>query len=104
MGRHDRHRNIQSVHEAVERGSEEYLLHQVNNGSRALVCANMDVEGQQMSLEVDTIAALSVISEATWKRYWHNKRLLPSTVSLRTYPGAPLLVRGKMLAWVRHGK
>ena len=63
----------------------------------------MEVEGQQLSLEIDTGASLSLISEETRKRLWPNKRLLPTTVKLQTYSGEALTVRGTMIVRVRHG-
>lgn len=60
------------------------------------------VEGERLTMEINTGAALSLISEATRKHLWPHKRLLPTTAWLKTYTGEPLQVRGSMLARVQH--
>ena len=54
---------------------------------------NVDV-----SMEVDTGAALSVISEQTYRELWPNPELAPtlqpSTVKLKTYTGESIAVKG----------
>ena len=64
----------------------------------------MEVEGYTLPMEVDTGALLSLVSEATFKRCWPSKRLLPTRIQLRTYTGEPLMVRGEMQAHVKHGQ
>ena len=103
--RQRRPKNVQLVQKAASmEESDEYSLYKVHGAGRAPFRVNIEVEGQQLPMEIDTGASLSLISEATWKRLWPNKRLLPSTVKLRMYTGEPLSVRGSMLARVKHGK
>ena len=90
-----RSRNVQLVQEAASmEESDEYSLYKVHGAGCVPFRVNIEVEGQQLPMEIDKGASLSLISEATWKRLWPNKRLLPSTVQLRTYTGEPLSVRG----------
>ena len=51
-------------------------------------------------MDIDTGASYSIISGAMHKRLWPQKRLMPTTVKLRTYTGEPLAVKGSMIAQV----
>ena len=58
----------------------------------------MLVNGTELSMEIDTGAAVSVISEGTFKSVWPGSskpRLVRSMVELRTYSGQKLRVLGK---------
>ena len=52
----------------------------------------LEVNGKPLVMEIDTGAPYSIISGATHKRLWPQKRLIPTctTVKLRTYSGEPL--------------
>ena len=53
-------------------------------------------------MEVDTGAAVSVVSEATNKRLWPERILRPAAVRLKTYSGSPLTVLGQMQVKVKY--
>ena len=62
----------------------------------AEVCAN----GSWISMEVDTGAAVSIVSERTYRRHLHSVKLKKSRVSLRTYSAEPLVVVGEVYVQV----
>ena len=72
-------------------GEELPLMHihtiqpKVHKKGALLVDINLD--GKPLSMEVDTGASVSLISEATWRKLSPNRRLKPSSVRLRTYTG-----------------
>ena len=48
------------------------------------------VAGQQLQMEIDTGASLSLISESICIKLWPKKRLLPTIAKLKTYSGQTL--------------
>ena len=62
------------------------------------------VDGQDLAMEIDTGASLSLISEETQKSLWLNKRLQPSTVNLTTYFGELVSIKGCMVVKVCYGQ
>ena len=102
----EQHRDVRLVEEPRTENPEEYTLFRLHSSStehHKPYNATVEVEGQQLSMEIDTGASLSLISEETRKRLWPNKRLLPTTVKLHTYSGETLSVRGSLIVRVRQG-
>ena len=60
------------------------------------ITAQLQVNGKPLSMEVDTGAAVSIISEETQKRYFPNAVVRPSGVRLRTYTEETMAVLGEM--------
>ena len=58
--------------------------------------ACIEVEGSEIMMEVDTGASVSLVSERTYNKYWPNKRLEKSAVTLRTYSKEKLRILGSM--------
>ena len=56
----------------------------------------LEVNQIPLSLEVDTGAAVSVISEQTYKATFPNRKLFKSDVLLRTYTGEAMSVVGEL--------
>ena len=55
-----------------------------------------------ISMEVDTGAALSLVSESTFRKLWPGKRLLTSRVRLCSYSGELIDVVGKLVVGVSY--
>ena len=55
-------------------------------------------------MELDTGAAVSIISDATRKALFPTAKLQHSSVNLRTYTGEPIQVAGELLVKVQHGQ
>ena len=58
----------------------------------------------EVTMQVDTGASVSIMSEQTYKNTWTQERpaLEPSTVKLKTYSGEQLKVLGSMRAQVEY--
>ena len=56
-------------------GSDEYAFHKVGNRSNDPVNVQVLVDGKQLNTEVDTGAALSIISKKTRKVVFPNENL-----------------------------
>ena len=50
----------------------------------------MEIDSHQLLMEVDTGAAYSLISDATFKEFWPDRRLEKSDVGLCTYTEEPI--------------
>jgi hypothetical protein len=86
--------------ESDEEEMEEYNMYNVNdNKAKSSYMATPIVNGVEMKMEIDTGAALSVISEKTYKRLWKKKdtpQLQPTSAKLITYTGENIKVLGKI--------
>lgn len=92
-------------HVQTEQGesSKEYPLFNVPGTSTSKPYQiTLEVSGHPMTMEIDTGASLSLVSETTYQRWWPRKRLLPTTAKLRTYSGENLSVLGTLLVQVNH--
>ena len=64
----------------------------------------LDLNGQPCELEVDTGAAVSILSEARVNRILPGAQLTQTNVSLRTYTSEKIPVKGKLRVKVRYGQ
>ncbi len=65
----------------------------------------LTIEGKkQLSMELDTGAAMMIVSERTWKAIFPKLPLRKSTVKLKTYMGEPLEIAGERNVPVVYGK
>ena len=60
----------------------------------------VSVQDQPLTMEVDTGASLSIMSEETFRKHWPRVVLQESNVKLKTYSGESVVVLGKMEARV----
>ena len=56
--------------------------------------ANISVNGTTLEMEIDTGAAVSVVSETTWEQKLNKPNLRPCTLVLKGYPDNPLEIMG----------
>ena len=85
-------RNRESVHQFVETEDDEACLFSVKTetkgkGSRSAIWVNPKVNGRSLKMELDTGAAVSVISKTDFERMYPRKNLLPTSLTLKTYSG-----------------
>ena len=71
-------------------------VHQVGSSNPRPYKVTLDLDGLPLETEIDTGAAVSIISEATKKRVFPKARLRKSSVALQTYSSEPLTVLGQM--------
>ena len=95
--------NVRHVKDEVEGSDREHSLYSLPEpkGSPSYQ-VTLEMSGQPISMEIDTGASLSLISESTYKSRWPTKRLLPTMAKLRTYSGETLPVLGTMQVQVCH--
>ena len=63
----------------------------------------MSVDDKTLHMELDTVAAVSIISEKKHKKLFGDVPLQRSPTALKTYMGEPMPVRGQMMVQVRYG-
>jgi len=66
------------------------------------ITVEMVVNNKPLVMELDTGAAVSVISEQTQRRLFPQTTLKPTSVLLRTYTGEPMTVAGEMTVNVQY--
>ena len=56
----------------------------------------INLNNKQIQFQVDTGAALSIISKNTWRKVWGKERpeIIPSNIRLRGFTGEQILVTG----------
>ena len=82
----------------VEDGDQCHMIATIGRRQSPALGAEVCVNGSWISMEVDTRAAVSIISECTYRRYLHSVK--QSHVSLRTYSAEPLVVLGEVYVQV----
>ena len=65
---------------------------------------SVQMDGQLVCMELDTRAALMLMSEASFRSKWPNKPLQQSNITVRTYTGVQLKALGSTIVQVRHGE
>ena len=66
--------------------------------------ANMSVNEIPLEMEIDTGAAVSIVSEATWEQKLNKPTLKPCSLVLKGYPDNPLEIMGCCDVQVQNGK
>lgn len=90
--------------EPTESSSEdEFKLNKVDKHSQDPIVVQMQVNGSNLNMEVDTGAALSIISETTRRAVFPNDTLHPSTIIFKTYTDERMEVTGTINARVTYG-
>ena len=85
--------------------SLEDLINSVNTVGKGVVrpyVAVLKVNGKPLKMEVDTGAAVTLISQATWKSMFPSTVLQKSTLNLHTYTAEPISVLGQLNVKVKH--
>ena len=87
--------------------SVDYNLFAVSVDRVAPITAEVLVNGSNLRMEIDTGAAVSLISEATYFQLWvgnSGPKLEPSALKLRTYSGEELKLVGEAAVKVTYGQ
>ena len=69
-----------------------------SGGKTAPIMVDVKLDSKELKMELDTGAAVSLISEATYKQLWSERgpRITPTNETLRGYAGDKLCVLGKL--------
>ena len=91
----DRHpvRYVDDVDDSAAFG-ELYHVHESN--SEPTIVVPVQINRTKVSMELDTGASVSVMSESTWKEKFSSYRIELSKVQLKTYSGETLNVMGQL--------
>ena len=104
--RHHRTHHVQEAPpttDSDESSGEEYHLHKLGEHSSEPINVEVSINDQPLIMELDTGAALSIISEETRKSLLPDLQLRPSAVVLKTYTEEPMEVVGQLNARVKYG-
>ena len=93
---------VHNIAETAENSANsEYQLFVVQTPSNNPLKTTLLVEGQQLTMEIDTGAAVSLVGKETVRSsHLKNLLLLPTDVTLCTYTGEAVSVRGKLMVKV----
>ena len=80
----------------------DFKLHRVDKQSSDPINVTLWLNGQKLSMEVDTGATFSVISEATRQKVFPNETLHHSDLVLRTYTDEAMKVKGTLNMRVKY--
>lgn len=83
---------------------KELIMFQVTSKPQCPIVVIMGVNGQQVPMELDTGAAVSVISSATRERLFPNCQVTKTLSILTTYMGEPMPVEGEMKVCMDYGE
>ena len=102
------HRRTHHIHEPSASDTdassgEEYHLHNLEERSSTPINVQVLVNGQQLTMELDTGAAIFIISEETRKPCFADQKLRESSLVLKTYTGEPMQVVGQLNVRVKYG-
>jgi len=83
--------------------SEPLAIDRIDGRSSHPITVQLEIQGKQLVMEVDTGAAVSVISEETYDNLFSQVPLTQASVGLRTYTGESISICGKISVVVRYG-
>ena len=89
----------------VQTEPQEYAMFYSGSGNPTPIQVTLSVSDVEVTMEVDTGAALSIISEDTYRRLWVQDNappLKPCTARLKTYTGEVISVKGALDVLVTH--
>ena len=96
---------IKTVQEGIVDSVEHsHVLHAVRSESSQPLEVDLTIEGKPLRMEVDTGAAVSLVSEKTYKSILPESTLQNSRAQLRTYSGEQIPVLGQVEVEVCYGE
>ena len=83
--------------------TQEFQLYTVGAKSATQpILVELDLNDKRVTMEVDTGAAVSLISEGTYKKLFSGAQLKPSAIVLKTYTDERMTVAGELPVQVRY--
>ena len=97
--------NVKTVEPTDSTDTEEYPLYQLTetSGSKPIEL-KVEVQGKIIPMELDTGAAMSLLSEETYQKFFSGISLQQSTVKLKSYSGEDIPVLGQMDVLVKYNQ
>ena len=110
-GHKQRQRRANHVHEDVSspasdtgaNSEDEYHLHRLDDRSSHPITVDVLVNGRPLGMELDTGAAVSIISEKTRQALFADMKLRRSTLRQKTYTEEQMQVTGQLHVVVQYG-
>ena len=93
---HQRRTHRVQEEDTDENSGEEYHLHRLGERASEPIAVDVFIDGKQLAMELDTGAAVSIISDETRKSLFPDLKLLPSTIILKTYTEESMEVVGQL--------
>ena len=100
--RHGNAQNVRHVQEADDSTKEELSLHCIGTRKDSDQLLKIRVTVDSMDMELDTGAAVSLMSEATFRKHWPNRRLSAASCKLCSYSKKPIPVAGTVQVQVAY--
>ena len=93
------------LQQLIKRTLRSYSLFNINGLGHQLFYVTLKVHGEPLQMELDTGAAVSVMSEQTYKTVWNAEKappMQPAKVQLHVYTGGTIPVVGVVNVTVNH--
>ena len=103
QGTHALHEEKQ-VTENTDSEAEEFPLFKFNEPSSNPIEIQVKINDQSLTMEVDTGAAVSIISDSTRKKLFPHLKLQPSKLILKTYTNERMQIVGQLNVYVQYGE
>ena len=91
------------VQEQDDSETEEFHLFKFKETRPSPIQVSLKIEGKPLTMELDTRAAVSIISEATRRAMFQDLKLRESSIVLKTYTDEPMQVTGQLNVHVQYG-
>ena len=96
------HQN-QTEEAAKHSSSDEYPIFTLGERSSKSIEVSLIVNGKRLTMELDTGAAVSIISEATRKELFPDEKFHPSNILLKMYTEEQIRLMGNLHVRVQYG-
>ena len=93
-----RHTNLVENEGPIEGKQQIYSMYTVTREGNGVLSSLTNLNNKKIKCQVDTGAAVSIISKYTWKKVWGKERpeIIPSNIRLRGFTSDQILVTGKI--------
>ena len=81
---------------------DDLALFTIGSASTSPIRVELELDSKAVSMEVDTGAAMSIMSGVVFTSHFPQKHLSPSAVTLKTYTGEPMKVLGEVEVSVQY--
>ena len=81
----------------------EYYMHKVTASAKPKPLeVQVSIQGKEVTMELDTGAAVSLVSEETFNSRWSGHQIQPTSIRLKTYSGEQIKVLGQATVEIKY--